>query len=248
MTHSFLDRLVGSLRLLALVGMVLAVAWTYPVMADDPPPPSEAEVPDLNYYTNNNVLFYENGPEFCIGNECNRGTPGIFGNIIVDKAHELAWENDGYGKNREDATPQYSEQCSICLKWNNDTWSDCGVFVATVMQTSGADPNYPDRGTGIQLNYIRNHPELYDVYDNFNTEGEMMPGDILVYNSGDQGHTYIYVGPYTAPDGERHNSMSASWHSDVPQGSHLYFVSSGGHHFTVARLKALADTTSGVEQ
>src|SRR3990167_1969443 len=81
---------------------------------------------------------------------------GIVAGSIVKTALGLAWPSGQHGPNKEDATPEYQ----VALpKYNGNTGSGggggCGVFVATVMIASGADPSYPKRGTFIQGPYVR---------------------------------------------------------------------------------------------
>ncbi|ADB35864.1 Peptidase M23 [Kribbella flavida DSM 17836] len=143
---------------------------------------------------------------------------------IVATAKMLAWDTPGHGKYKSDAKPEYQEAMP---KWNGSTgtdeFSDCGVFVATVMRMSGADPDYPVRGTMIQEPYLRSSGK-YDVFDNI-TEDELQPGDILI----GPGHTYLYVGEFNG-----YNSASASLHGHVPEATNTYGI---GTIFAAARLK-----------
>lgn len=84
-------------------------------------------------------------------------------------------------------------------------WSDCGAFIATVVIASGVDKNYVKLNTDAQLEYVRNHPELYQVNEN-PTLTSLKPGDILFTDS----HTTMYTGEPTYP------SVDASWHERVP--------------------------------
>jgi hypothetical protein len=82
-------------------------------------------------------------------------------------------------------------------KYNNaasTSFTDCGVYVATVMRASGADPNYKVSSTGAQLTYATNATKgdgtkMYTVTSN-PTTANVQPGDILVNTE----HTYMYVG------------------------------------------------------
>lgn len=143
---------------------------------------------------------------------------------IVQTALQYAWDTPGHGKEKTDAKPEYQEAMP---KFNGSTgideWSDCGVFVATVLIASGADPDYPKRGTTIQQPYMDEHPEKYEKIGSPTSTSELKPGDILINST----HTYLYVGDQ--PKG--YNSVSASLHGHVPQASNFY---SG---FTVYRLK-----------
>ena len=112
-----------------------------------------------------------------------------------------------------------------------DELTDCGVFVATVMRMSGADPEYARRGTSVQMDYLRSSGK-YDLFDNLNNEGQLQPGDIFIID----GHTYLYTGNYEGSDGRTYNAASASWRGHVPEATRVYFTDYRGH-YTVARLK-----------
>jgi hypothetical protein len=136
------------------------------------------------------------------------------------------------GVAKGDAKPEYQ---NAMPKYNGATaytpYTDCGVFVATVMVMSGVDKEYFRRGTPSQRDYVRGSPK-YQVFDNLNSVSELQPGDIFVNNS----HTFIYTGNYKGGDGRTYNSVSASLGSRVPQASNAYFVLNGDH-FSVARIK-----------
>jgi hypothetical protein len=81
--------------------------------------------------------------------------------------------------------------------------ADCGIFVSVVMRSSRVDPDFPVSGTDIQLAYMQNSERYSEV-----TNGDIKPGDILLYNVGTRGadyagHSMIYTntsGPYRAVD------------------------------------------------
>ncbi|MFI6680566.1 phage tail tip lysozyme [Kribbella sp. NPDC050470] len=151
---------------------------------------------------------------------------------IVQTALQLAWNTPNHGHNPKPIDPTYAQ----AVRDHNgssgeDVLTDCGVFVATVMRMSGADPDYAPRGTTAQLAYLRNSGK-YDLFDNFTNEGQLKPGDIFIID----GHTYLYTGNYEGGDGRTYNAASASLYGHVPEASHVYFSDSRGH-YTVARLK-----------
>jgi hypothetical protein len=179
-------------------------------------------------------------------NACNYETnnAAVAGNI-AQTALNLAWPDKGHGKNKSDATmayqttaPQYNSVFAGADE-TSDVWSDCGAFVGTVMRASGADSNYPGRGSHSQLNYVSSHPEKYQIVDWTNTS-QLQPGDVLVYSLYDDdtgerlgGHTYIYTGS----NGNGFNMAEGSWKSHVPQAGRAYVH--GGEaavKFTLARL------------
>jgi hypothetical protein len=120
-------------------------------------------------------------------------------------------------------------------KYNGATaitpWTDCGVFVATVMVMSGVDKDYVRRLTTSQRDYVRRSSK-YQVFENLNSISELQPGDIFVNNF----HTFIYTGNYKGGDGRTYNAVSGSLGDHVPQAANAYF-SLKGDHFTVARIK-----------
>lgn len=149
-------------------------------------------------------------------------TNGVVQGDIVKTALGLAWPTPGHGKNQSDATPAYQ---TAMPKYDGatdiDPWSDCGVFVATTIISSGADPNYQKRGTTSQIAYIQAHPEKFNFYmtaDYTDSSAKLQPGDIMI----SYGHTYIYTGVYKGGDGQVYNSAAASLHDHVPQAANWY--------------------------
>lgn len=162
---------------------------------------------------------------------------GIFGKDITKTALGLAWPTKGHGKDKGDATPAYQ---AAMPKYNpgaaaasNDPWSDCGVFVATVI-TATVDQDYVKRGTSAQISYMQAHKEKYDFFttpEYVNSSEKLQPGDILI----NHGHTMLFIGPYKGGDGKLYNVADASWHDHVPQAQNWY---AGG--FYVGRYKNTA--------
>lgn len=87
--------------------------------------------------------------------------------------------------------------------------TDCGGFVATVMLSSGVDPNYPNVGTSKQYDYVQAHPEKYTVIHP-QSVADLQPGDILITAAA--GHTMIYVGS----DGGQYPAVDASLYGRIP--------------------------------
>ena len=121
-------------------------------------------------------------------------TNAIVAGSIVQTAINLALPqpvNDGK-INKTDARDTYQaakDQYNPSVEW-----SDCGGFIATVMISSGVDPNYPKVGVSAQVEYVNAHPEKYKVIAN-PTIADLQPGDILLSNSA--GHTTLYLGTNT---------------------------------------------------
>jgi len=154
---------------------------------------------------------------------------------IVQTALLLAWGDDGHNSTAKSAAkPEYQEAMP---KYNGatdvDPYTDCGVFVATVMVMSGVDPDYQERGTGEQLRYVQNSSK-YDVM-RLTDLGQLKPGDILITNgnSNTTGHTYIYTGNYEGTDGETYNAASASLHGHPPEAERAYL----DNNYWIARIK-----------
>lgn len=158
---------------------------------------------------------------------------------IVEASRHLAWEErvelefsraDDHG--RDESKPEYVE---VADSLPNDRtlayYTDCGAFVASVMISSGVDPDYPPRGTSIQYNYLQNSDD-YEFFVPSSTD-ELEPGDILIVTGEEIGHTYIYTG-------ERHSSMEdghaqgASLYTRPPSGHYLLLTDNVGT-YTVAR-------------
>lgn len=129
---------------------------------------------------------------------------------VVQTALNLAWPSTGHGKEMADAKPSYQVAMP---RYNgattDDPWSDCGVFVSTVMIASGADPTYPKRDTGAQLDYLQASSKYTEITSR-NT-ADIQPGDIFVTD----GHTFLYVGPQSGG----YSTVAASLHDHVPQAS-----------------------------
>ena len=234
-SHSkpFWRRLTISLGFV-VAALLIGVAGSIPGARADDTNPNVDFAPDLNYWTNNNIIFYD-------GDACD-GCIALGNNqAIVRTALQLAWPNRGHGPERADATQAYQDALpQFNGSVGNQEYSDCGVFVATVMHMSGADPNYPSRYTRVQLPYLRSHPELYDVFEE--TPHPLVPGDIFIFKASPSGHTFIYTGPYRGTDTKKtYTIAAASLHGHVPQAGFVYFDQQTRdgvwHHFTVARLK-----------
>lgn len=138
---------------------------------------------------------------------------------VVQAALNMAWPGPHSPQN--EAKPEYIEALK---KYNPSGLSaaslgaDCGIFVSTVVRASGADSEYPISGTSLQAEYVRAHPEKYDVVERVQSTADLQPGDILIVNGpgggdGGNGHTYIFVGKQSGGD---YNQASASYNSSDP--------------------------------
>ncbi|MEU0090212.1 phage tail tip lysozyme [Kribbella sp. NPDC006257] len=165
------------------------------------------------------------------------GCAGGGNGSIVETAFALAWRDRGHGQEKEDATPAYQKAMPE-FNGSTGTWpfSDCGVYVATVMVMSGVDKEYVRRITSNQRAYVRGSTK-YQTFENLSNVSQLQPGDIFVHNH----HTYFYVGSFKGADGKTWNALSASLGSNagngrVPQPSIVQFADDNGQ-YTVARIK-----------
>ncbi|HSX00992.1 MAG TPA: phage tail tip lysozyme [Candidatus Saccharimonas sp.] len=163
---------------------------------------------------------------------CATGGSGIMAGDIDRTAIGLAWPKPdcvqaGRGS-CYDPTPAYRAAAVLSIDY-----TDCGIFVATVMVKSGADPSYPHIGTATQLAYVTSHPEKYTITRS-PTTAQLHPGDVLVVNNtnGDH-HTEIYAGA----DGGKYPVVAAS------QGSHTPEMSNSGSLAWMLNRPALVAAT-----
>lgn len=150
------------------------------------------------------------------GVSSSQGSNGAVNGNVTQTAVNLAWPDrwkpnrdasQQYRKNAKTPKPEYSAAMAQFNKGVRSDGADCGVFVATVMRASGADPNYPAVGTAAQRDYVRSHKDKYDILEGPKSTADLQPGDILVVNNGRTHHTFIYVGPQP---GSGYDSASAS--------------------------------------
>ena len=168
---------------------------------------------------------------------------GAVAGDMVQTALNLAWpEKAGHENkvNKEDAKPEYQEAfqtyyLDVGGTTHTTPYSDCGVFVGTVVRASGADPDFPIRGTDIMMKYVEDNPEKYEIVtENVTDTSQLQPGDILVSAKGAPynrryGHIAIYVGQQ--PGGE---VAEGSLGGHVPYVQNLWHLN---ENYRVARLK-----------
>ena len=170
-------------------------------------------------------------------NSGNSGNSGNTTQAIASKAVELSWPGPHTPKleAKSEYTAALTQYNQAGLSAALSHGADCGVFVATVMRASGADPSYPQSGTSVQLAYVRAHPEKYTVYDKVDDSGGFQIGDVLIVGglgNGTPGHTFIYVGPQ--PGG--YDAASASMATRMPMLGKAITSDNRGN-YAVARLK-----------
>lgn len=162
-------------------------------------------------------------------------TGGGNGEAIMQTALSLAWPNKG--KHNGTSKSLAREEYQIAMPKFNDysnagstPWTDCGVFVATVMRASGADPKYFGRGTSNQLNYVKTESKFHAFIPS--DTSILRAGDVMVLN----GHTYIFTGIYKGDDGKDYTIAQASLGDHPPEAGNVFLSDSRGK-YTAARLK-----------
>lgn len=128
---------------------------------------------------------------------------------------------------------QYTRQTyqDAWAKYNNadsSSFTDCGVYVATVLRASGVATDYPTSGSGTQRQWAIDHPDKYMVKEN-PTVADLQPGDILVNSD----HTFIYVGHVA---GTQFTVAEASQFNHSPELDNI--VSNEINGFTLVRVKS----------
>jgi len=149
-----------------------------------------------------------------------------------DCHHGFQESNDNPGSTNTDPT-QYTTQ-SYQAAWakynkaNSSQYTDCGVFVATVLHASGIATDYPTSSSGSQRQWAIDHPDKYMVKEN-PTVADLLPGDILVNSE----HTFIYVGHVA---GTQFTVAEASQYNHSPELDNV--VSNEINGFTLVRVKS----------
>lgn len=192
-------------------------------------------------YRSETAPYVENITTAAEGNytaECEHGgTAADPDGDIVETAMQLAWEEKvelpfsraaSYGESA--ARPEYVKVAGrLSADHHTAYYTDCGVFVASVMISSGVDPDYPRRSTGVQINYLRDSGKY--KFFKAKSEGEMEPGDILIK----PGHTYFYTGERNTSD--TGHAQGASLYTRPPSGHQFYLNDTSGGSYFVARHK-----------
>lgn len=143
---------------------------------------------------------------------------------IINTALNLAWDKPVL--NGVNTKEQARETYQAVKEEFNPTvqWTDCGGFVATVMLSSGVDKNYVNVSVIAQAEYVRNHPEKYQIIEN-PSAGDLKAGDILILSTDTNAHTTIYTGKAEYP------SVDASLGDRVPSvrdsSSHIWMLDQG---------------------
>lgn len=163
---------------------------------------------------------------------------GVVAGSVAQTAINLSWPSSHNPK--LEPRPEYITALQDHNPSVASSGADCGVFVATVMRASGADPDYPPSGTAEQERHVRSLPDKYQVIQlsASDTTDIFQPGDILIVNAnggqGANGHTMIIVG--NQPGG---NEASASLDTRMPNLGTISSVSDDQDrgYYVLARLK-----------
>lgn len=170
---------------------------------------------------------------------------GATGGSLVKTALNLAWPNQGRhnGTSKSLARPTYQEAMPKINDYSNAAdapWTDCGVYVATVVRASGIDPKYQGRSTSLQRTYAQGN-SLYETFPLTDT-AKLLPGDIIVNAQ----HTFIFTGAYdgmnddginpTTPNGAKYTIAQASLYDHPPDAGNIS-TGDGSKGYTVVRVK-----------
>lgn len=155
-------------------------------------------------------------------NSANCSGPGAVSGDIVATAENLSWPDRDHSLN--DPKPEYVEAMKAVDLYRGNACgpagADCGVFVATVMRSSGADKNFPI-GTSNILSYLRDNAD-YSKVEAKDTSG-LVPGDIFII----PGHTFLYVGD-DATDGGKNMASASCKERTGDRGYDVYFSDKRG--------------------
>lgn len=156
-------------------------------------------------------------------------TDGGWGEQIATEAMNLTWdvsekrEKSKYAPKEEYITAM--RKVGIYESYDGaPPGASCDQFVATVMRSTGADPNFNLRIANNSGTYMKNHPELYTAiaYDGTNPE-ILQSGDIFsTVGSGPGGHIWIYLdlgGQYGRADASWNDRTAEHYTTSTPQTS-----------------------------
>jgi len=181
----------------------------------------------VNDSTNYNATSADNCGVFGVG--------AVQGNL-AQTAVNLAWDDyPNHSFNSKDPKPVFLDAKNQLFGSGDNTpdadaLTDCGVFVATVVRSSGVDPNWNNGqiGSGAMILYAKAHPEKYTVLPGFSSTKDLNIGDILANSS----HIYMYVGQQS--DGK--SVAEASHYDHVPEIDADPYPSQDGENFMVIRV------------
>ena len=172
------------------------------------------------------------------GSKCSSDNAAISGDILAT-ARQFAWPEEKPEYNSTSisaAKPAYQEAMKKHNELADVNITDCGRFVSTVMRASGVDKDFPPVTTTKQDEYVRAHPEKYEILEGRDVSySDLKPGDILIWGP------YQHIAFFNGESGK--DDVDASYTQHVPYVSNniQYFMNSGGPAgaplHTVARVK-----------
>lgn len=158
--------------------------------------------------------------------DCNSSS-GVNPATLEEAVKSYVWEDGSHGTDKKPAYKEIIEKRKRENKYVGADGIDCGGFVTTLMQESGLDPEYGNKGpTGTQQKYLEDNANKYQKLGILKDSNELQPGDIAIWNAGgvetqgNAGHTYIYTGKI---DGFKGNSAEASLGERAPYSVDAYF-------------------------
>lgn len=140
---------------------------------------------------------------------------------LQEKTKAYAWPQY-HSAPYPDQMPDYAEAVKSAWYIGGCNGNDCGGFVTTLVRDSGWDEDYnPSKcGTGCQQEYLRSSEKWEDVTDQIHSDDDFKPGDVLIYNSGDHGHTLIFVGEISGFDSKFASASYAGQNASCQTGSY----------------------------
>lgn len=164
---------------------------------------------------------------------------------LQEKTKAYAWPQH-HSAPYPDQMPDYAEAVKSAWYIGGCGGNDCGGFVTTLVRDSGWDDGYnPSKcGTSCQIEYLRSSEKWTDVTNELSSEDDLEPGDVLIINTSEHGHTLIYVGEISGFDSHfasasyagEGNSCTTGKYARSPMadsGSFDYYKSydGGNYHF-----------------
>lgn len=160
------------------------------------------------------------------GGSCTSG--GAIQGEIAKTAINLSWP-ESHGLTLKPEYEAALEDVGLTGAGCGPNGADCGVFIATVLRSSGADPDMTI-GTSAMMDRMKTNTDLYERINATDTGG-LKPGDIFVVNQGTGegalGHIMMYVGN-EATDGGKDNASASCSERGADRGGNIFFEDTRG--------------------
>lgn len=134
-----------------------------------------------------------------------------------------ALDGGAFNKNMTTKKSAYARGRSWSVNTGSIPWyADCADFVGYAMRNT-MDRAFPANGTAVQFNYVKNHPEKYDMVP-IKRPADAIPGDVLAMGSCTDinkctagHHTNIYIGngKVVSASLDEHGPIIQNWYSDM---------------------------------